>query len=488
MHDTTTSIKPDFKSHDNESHPLVSILVPVYNAERFIGDCLDSITAQDLEDFEILMVDDGSTDDSYHIMRQYSDRDPRIKLFQQENQGPASARNLLLHEARGKWIFFCDADDKMLPGALKHMLAAAEAMELDALLFSASIFYDTPEVEKQYPEFVGRYDFKHDLSGRRTGTDFLADSLEANEWRPLLWLMFVKRSVLADSGIQFVAGSIHDDDVFCLESILRAKAVARIPETFYQRRIRANSIMTSSHSLLHSRRYAKNILAMLKLRADNQLDDRVRHAISILIDKSMRYVRRFWTSVSSAEISDFATTCPYEYAFLLLILAMHSDEELEVQARRNDSLSKRNDVLTERVKTLNERVATLTARGDTLTERIATLTERGDTLTARVDTLTSKNNKLQTKVSALNEGVERRDVRLAKNQETINSLNETIAIQQHGLESLRSEQNKLQEALESRTREMEALRKSWTYKSGMALLAVPKFCGRLLSTKRHSAR
>lgn len=87
--------------------PLISVLIPVFNAERFLADALDSVRAQNRTDLEIIVVDDGSTDGSGSVVRRY----PEVRYLRQENAGPSAARNRLLAEARGKFIAFLDADD-----------------------------------------------------------------------------------------------------------------------------------------------------------------------------------------------------------------------------------------------------------------------------------------------------------------------------------------------------------------------------------------
>ena len=91
--------------------PTISIIIPIYNAEKFLARCIDSIVAQSYPDWELLLIDDGSRDGSATICREYSERDPRIHLLQKENGGVSSARNLGLESAQGEWIMFVDADD-----------------------------------------------------------------------------------------------------------------------------------------------------------------------------------------------------------------------------------------------------------------------------------------------------------------------------------------------------------------------------------------
>jgi len=103
----------------------VSVVIPVYNTASYLPACLDSILAQTFTDFELLVVDDGSTDASPAICDDYARRDARIKVFHQENAGVSAARNFALSHASGKWACFVDSDDTVLPGYLAEMVSAA---------------------------------------------------------------------------------------------------------------------------------------------------------------------------------------------------------------------------------------------------------------------------------------------------------------------------------------------------------------------------
>lgn len=100
----------------------ISVIVPIYNTEQYLSRCLDSIISQSFTDFELLLIDDGSTDGSGIICDSYADRDRRIRVFHKENGGVSSARNVGLKEANGEWICCVDSDDKLLTGGLQTMV------------------------------------------------------------------------------------------------------------------------------------------------------------------------------------------------------------------------------------------------------------------------------------------------------------------------------------------------------------------------------
>ena len=100
----------------------ISVIVPVYNAEKYISRCVDSILSQNSVDFELLLVDDGSSDDSLKICKRYEKMDNRVRVFSQGNSGPSSARNLGLERATGEYITFVDSDDWIEGGFFQKIL------------------------------------------------------------------------------------------------------------------------------------------------------------------------------------------------------------------------------------------------------------------------------------------------------------------------------------------------------------------------------
>lgn len=99
--------------------PCVSVIIPVYNVEQFLPNCIESVLNQSFIDFEMLLIDDGSTDGSGVICDMYAEKDSRVHVFHKENGGVSSARNLGLNEAKGEWICFVDSDDELMPESLQ---------------------------------------------------------------------------------------------------------------------------------------------------------------------------------------------------------------------------------------------------------------------------------------------------------------------------------------------------------------------------------
>lgn len=109
---------------------IISVIVPVYNAEKYLGRCIESILNQTFKDFELILINDGSEDNSGNICEIYAGRDPRIKVIHQENSGQASARNRGVLNASGEWITFVDADDMIQPQMLEFLYRAVDNIKV----------------------------------------------------------------------------------------------------------------------------------------------------------------------------------------------------------------------------------------------------------------------------------------------------------------------------------------------------------------------
>lgn len=126
----------------NKSRIRVSVIIPVYNRENFIGKCIESVLSQTEKNIEAICVNDGSTDDSLQILQRYAENDSRIVIINQKNQGLGAARNNALKKAQGEYILYLDSDDWILLDSIKELYAQAKKYDLDLIHFNASLFND----------------------------------------------------------------------------------------------------------------------------------------------------------------------------------------------------------------------------------------------------------------------------------------------------------------------------------------------------------
>ena len=135
--------------------PLISVIIPVYNVENYLRECLDSVLAQTYSNYEVLLIDDGSTDSSFDICCEYCDKDKRFKVYQKENGGASSARNYGLDCAAGEYLYFLDSDDYLKPIALEKMASCACQHQADL------VFIEGETINEQGAQVTGKYKFHH---------------------------------------------------------------------------------------------------------------------------------------------------------------------------------------------------------------------------------------------------------------------------------------------------------------------------------------
>ena len=205
---------------------LVSVIIPVYNSERYIRACLDSVLSQSLEDMEVVCIDDGSFDSSKEIIRGYLAADRRVQLLEQENRGAAAARNRGIQHAQGEFLAFMDADDLYPePATLQKLYQAAREHEVSVCGGSMGEFKTSAArvITSWDDPYQDGYTFK--APGLIAYADYQFD---------FGWTRFIyKRSLLIDQGIQQPECRYFEDPPFFVEALFAAGCFYAIPDITY---------------------------------------------------------------------------------------------------------------------------------------------------------------------------------------------------------------------------------------------------------------
>jgi len=226
-----------------EKRTLISIIIPVYNAELYLDACLDSVLQQTYQNLEIVLVNDGSTDSSGKICRRYAEKDNRIVFLSQENAGAAAARNRGLEASSGTYIMFVDADDLLAPGSCEAIQKNVQGQDL--VLFPGEIFCAslpssrTPASDISQPtyfESVDRSIWIRSLLGAKTGI------AGYNLSSP--WAKAYRKGFLDHHGIRFPEGvSIGEDLLMNLQVFLHTPRVSSVPAaTYFYRQTEASAV------------------------------------------------------------------------------------------------------------------------------------------------------------------------------------------------------------------------------------------------------
>ncbi len=221
----------------------ISIIVPIYNAERYLKECIDSIMAQTYTDWELILVDDGSVDHSPDICRMYADRDSRIKAVHRENGGEAAARKTGLEVSTGDLIAFVDSDDWLAPGTIETLYREMTACDADVVISGYTEVRGNQEkiiLNKLEPGVYRGRELEDRLFSKML---CCADYFELGLW-PYFWNKLFKREVLAPCLERLNEKLVVGVDAVCVfPALLAARTICVIPDASYHYRIHPASIM-----------------------------------------------------------------------------------------------------------------------------------------------------------------------------------------------------------------------------------------------------
>ncbi len=196
----------------NESvSPVVSVIVPVYNTAKYLRECLDSIVGQSLKEIEIVCVDDGSTDDSLAILREYREKDPRVVVVAQENAGVSVARNVGVKTARGKYMCFVDSDDSIDPDMCRKCAEIAEKHDADFTRFYNA--RDLRVVNRRFPKTRAFFDKRLKECYDQPTLDDRRLFVYLSGLNPC-WSCLYRRDFWIDANLEFPKGIRYSEDTF----------------------------------------------------------------------------------------------------------------------------------------------------------------------------------------------------------------------------------------------------------------------------------
>lgn len=207
-------------------HPLVSLLIPICNVEKYLGQCLESAVSQTLEDIEIICINDGSTDGSPEIIESFARRDPRIRVINKPNSGYGDSMNKGIELARGTYVSILESDDFLDPGALEYMAGRCEDEALDLLKCNFWLYWSNPS-EKQL--------HRHDLyfpavspEMALMGPHRAVDVPEIFWAKASIWSVMYRRSFLNENNVRFLPtpGASFQDTSFSFKAFAMATRVA----------------------------------------------------------------------------------------------------------------------------------------------------------------------------------------------------------------------------------------------------------------------
>ena len=228
----------------SDDMPKVSVIIPVYGTEGYVGETIECLLGQTLQDIEVICVEDCSPDGSGAVIDAYASRDPRVvAVHLPENHGQGYARNVGLDIARGEYVYFLDSDDVCEPQTLSVCTRLADEDQLDGVFFDMSAFSSDHELMREYGTShptEGVYP-----EGVATGAELFDALVMQKEWACFPQRQLWRRSFLMTEGIRFPDASSHEDELFSHVAFLSARRMRYVREQLFAHRWRAGSVMTS---------------------------------------------------------------------------------------------------------------------------------------------------------------------------------------------------------------------------------------------------
>ena len=221
----------------------VSVIIPIHNAETYLAECLHSVVNQTFRDMEIILVNDGSADSSFIIMNTFAKEDNRIKIIYQPNKGVSAARNAGLRVATGEYILFIDSDDIIMPNAIETLFNKTFDTRSDLLLGNAIRYIPDVPLSVAYK----RSEELNSQRGIQGEECYVKLMKEKNAFPSLVFLYFVKRKLLLEKKIFFKEGIIHENELWCINTMLNATRVTMLDFNYYYYRKHNGSLMDSDN-------------------------------------------------------------------------------------------------------------------------------------------------------------------------------------------------------------------------------------------------
>lgn len=226
---------------------ILSVILPIYNVADYLPACIDSLLQTEGSDMlEIILVDDGSTDNSGKTADNYSAKYQNIHSVHKQNGGLSDARNYGLERANGKYVFFCDPDDSIIPEAFATVIKTISETDADVVMWDGQVTSGNEQVNTSDLEKLLVHTGLKTDGTVMSGTQVLADQIMAhNNYSMTAWLMACKREFLNGNNLVFEKGLIHEDELWTPQVLLSASTAIYVPVKAYNYHIRNNSITQS---------------------------------------------------------------------------------------------------------------------------------------------------------------------------------------------------------------------------------------------------
>jgi glycosyltransferase involved in cell wall biosynthesis len=216
---------------------ILSVVIPIYNVERYLPRCIESVLNQKIVNLEVILINDGSLDKSGEICNKYAELDSRVKVIHKQNGGLSSARNTGIENSKGKYIAFVDSDDYLSKDSLHILINEAEKYNLD--IICGNYMYTNEKKSTPTKERL--------IDKVSTGEDYICKNIVNKTMSMAAPFNIYKKDLIINNSIYFKEGILHEDELWTPQVFLKANKVKAIDTYFYMYYIREGSITQSSN-------------------------------------------------------------------------------------------------------------------------------------------------------------------------------------------------------------------------------------------------
>ena len=249
-----------------ESQIDISVVIPMYNVASYVKECLDSVVAQNNVKFEIICINDGSTDSTLEIIEKYEKKYSNVRVYSQENRGLSATRNKGIELAQGEYIYFLDGDDKLAnKNCFCDLMSQMGSYKLDMLEFDASVFFETEDLRKNSSSYERMYHRDKSYGYYENGIDLFLQLRSDNKYYCSSCIRLYRREFLLANQLSFCENILYEDNIHTLACYMCAKAVMHINLTIMLRRVRNNSITQSPLNFKNFLSYVKVYQEIMRL-------------------------------------------------------------------------------------------------------------------------------------------------------------------------------------------------------------------------------
>ena len=316
---------------NDKSAPFLSIIVPVYNVEDYLEETLTSILVQNFDHWEVISVNDGSTDSSGELLDFFGEKDDRINVYHRDNYGLSATRNFGLKKARGEFVYFLDSDDMILDGVFAQANKMYSENEYQILVVSGEYIDEYGDKNSSYSPTI-----QLGYQTPRRGEKVFVEMFQRASYTPLVLAYFFQRSFLENYSLLFDENYIHEDEAFTSMALSLADRVVSTPDIYYQHRIRPNSIMTIEKSEKNIKGWTKAVSRMIEFINTAEIDESAKRVIKIraksLMNNTLLLIKKLNKNRnSSLSIGDYLSSEEIEHLGSLMKLKTKIPSIIELQ-------------------------------------------------------------------------------------------------------------------------------------------------------------